>query len=61
MQARRMKTDITVTTEERVRLAGLIADRNSPAKVVWQARIVLATADGEPIKAICRAIRDRQI
>jgi transposase len=50
-----MKTDITVTTEERVRLAGLIADRNSPAKVVWRSRIVLATADGESVKAICRA------
>jgi transposase len=55
MQARGMKTDITVTTEERVRLAGLIADRNSPAKVVWRSRIVLATADGESVKAICRA------
>jgi transposase len=55
MQARRMKTDITVTADERVRLACLIADRNSPAKVVWRARIVLATADGDPIKAICRA------
>jgi hypothetical protein len=32
-----MKTDITVTTEERSRLAGLIADRNSPAKVVCPA------------------------
>lgn len=27
----------------------------SPSKVVWRARIVLASADGEPIKAICRA------
>ena len=50
-----MKTDITVTTEERVQLAGLIADCNSPAKVVWRSRIVLATADGESVKAICRA------
>ena len=49
MQARRMKTDITVTTEERARLAGLISDRNSPSKVVWRARIVLASADGKPI------------
>ena len=32
-----------------------MADRNTPVKVVWRARIVLATADGETIKAICRA------
>jgi transposase len=50
-----MKTDITVTTKDRARLAGLIADRNTPAKVVWRAEIVLATADGESVKAICRA------
>lgn len=56
MQARRMKTDITVTTEERARLSGLVADRNATSKVVWRARIVLASADGEPIKATCRAM-----
>ena len=49
-----MKTDISITAEDRTRLAGLIADRNTPAKVVWRARIVLASADGEPVKAICR-------
>jgi transposase len=50
-----MKTDLTVTPSERARLAALIADRNSPTKVVWRARIVLATADGDSVKAICRA------
>ena len=55
MQARRMKTDTTVTSEERARLANLIADRNTPAKVIWRARIVLLSADGETVKAICRA------
>jgi len=55
MQARRMKTDITVTSEERARLSNLIADRNTPAKVIWRARIVLLSADGETVKAICRA------
>jgi transposase-like protein len=50
-----MKTDLAVTTEERARLADLIADRNSPAKVVWRARIVLSTAEGKSVKAICRA------
>ena len=49
-----MKTDITVTTEDRVRLEGLIADRNTPAKVVWRAQIVLATADGDGTNAIMR-------
>ncbi len=55
MQAGCMKTDITVTSEDRVRLERLVADRNTPAKVVWRARIVLATADGESVKAIGRA------
>ena len=55
MQARRMKTDISVTSEERARLANLIADRNTPAKVIWRAHIVLLSADGETVKAICRA------
>ena len=54
MQAVRMKTDIKVTTEDRARLERLVADRNTPAKVLWRSRIVLATADGEPVKAICR-------
>jgi hypothetical protein len=55
MQAGCMKTDITVTSEDRVRLERLVADRNTPAKVVWRARIVLATADGESVKSIGRA------
>jgi len=49
-----MKTDITITSQDRVRLKRLIADRNTPAKVVWRAQIVVATADGESVKAICR-------
>ena len=32
-----------------------MADRNTPVKVVWRARIVLATADSGTVKAICRA------
>jgi transposase len=50
-----MKTDITVTADDRARIHHLLGDRNTPAKVVWRARIVLATADGENVKAICRA------
>ena len=49
-----MKTDITITVEDRVWLERLVADGNTPAKVVWRAQIVLATADGESVKAIAR-------
>ena len=49
-----MKTDITVTAQERTELEVLISNRNTPAKVVWRAEIVLATADGNTVKGICR-------
>ena len=32
-----------------------MADRNTRAKVVWRARIVLGSADGESVKAVARA------
>ena len=54
MQAGCMKTDIAITVEDRVWLERLVADRNTPAKVVWRAQIVVATADGESVKAIAR-------
>ena len=50
-----MKTDITISAEQRVALEQLVADRNTPAKVVWRARIVLGSADGESVKAVARA------
>ena len=37
---------VEVTTAERDRLEAVIADRNSPQKHVWRAKIVLLTADG---------------
>lgn len=37
---------ISVTAEDRVRLAAITADRNAPQKHVWRASIVLLTADG---------------
>lgn len=49
-----MKTDIAVTPQDRSRLEGLVGDRNTSAKIVWRARIVLASADGESVKAIAR-------
>lgn len=55
MQAGRMRTDIAVTAEDRLRLERLMASRNTPAKVVWRARIVLGSASGANAKAICRA------
>jgi transposase len=50
-----MKTDITITAQERAELERLVANRNTPAKVVWRAEIILASAAGESVKAICRA------
>jgi transposase len=49
-----MRTDITVTAEDRALLESMVAGRNTPAKSVWRARIVLLTADGAATKAICR-------
>jgi transposase len=50
-----MKTDITITAQERAELERLVANRNTPAKVGWRAEIILASAAGESVKAICRA------
>ena len=49
-----MRTGIVVevTAAERDRLDAIVADRNSPKKHVWRARIVLATADGLGTMAI---------
>ena len=38
--------EIEVSAADRARLEGIVADRNSPQKHVWRARILLATADG---------------
>src|SRR5687768_3422757 len=46
--------EIRVTPEERKALEGLIANRNTPAKVVWRAEIILATADGLGTSEIMR-------
>src|SRR5439155_2551809 len=37
---------IEVSAADRERLAAVVADRNSPQKHVWRARIILATAKG---------------
>jgi len=43
-----------VTPADRKRLEDQVADRNTPAKVVWRAEIMLATADGLETMAILR-------
>jgi len=45
---------IYVGPANRARLEAIITDRNSKAKAVWRARIVLATADGQGTNAIMR-------
>jgi transposase len=45
---------IYVSRANRARLEEMIADRNSPSKVVWRANIVLATADGLGTNAIMK-------
>ena len=45
---------IYVSLANRARLDAIIADRNSSAKTIWRARIVLATADGDGTNEIMR-------
>ena len=47
-ESRWMRKGITieVSAADRARLEAVVADRNSPQKHVWRARIVLLTADG---------------
>jgi transposase len=46
--------EIEVTAEDRMVLTALVGDRNTPAKIVWRARIILATADGAGTNEIMR-------
>jgi transposase len=47
---------IWLSPEDRARLDGWVADRNTPQKLVWRARIVLMWADGAGVTAIVRAL-----
>ena len=47
-------TTITLNEPERQALEGLVANRNTPAKVVWRAKIILATARGLGTMAVCK-------
>src|SRR3954469_610230 len=52
-----MSTDssIQLSPEDRATLEGWVANRNSPQKWVWRARIVLMWAQGDGLTAIVRA------
>jgi transposase len=43
-----MRKDVVVAANaaDRARLEAVVADRNSPQKYVWRARIILLTAEG---------------
>src|SRR5271167_3899640 len=45
---------VAVTAKDRAKLEAVVADRNSPQKHVWRARIVLLTAEGSGTVEIMR-------
>src|SRR5271166_6585654 len=49
------EADIRLSPEDRARLEGWVAGRNTPQKLVWRARIVLMWAEGAGVTAIIRA------
>ena len=49
------ESSIQLSPEDRARLEGWVADRNTPQKLVWRARIVLMWAQGAGVTAIVRA------
>ena len=48
------RTEIKLKRRDRVSLEAVVANRNSPQKHVWRARIVLPTADSLGTAAIMR-------
>ena len=51
---RRKDICLYLSPSNRTRLEGLIRDRNTPTKIVWRAKIILATAQGLGTMAIMR-------
>jgi hypothetical protein len=49
-----VRTNIQLSQADRRQLEAVVADRNSPQKHVWRAKIVLLTADGYGTAAIMR-------
>src|SRR3954469_25450229 len=54
MPGMRERIEIELTAKDRARLEAVVADRNSPQKHVWRARIVLVTAGVHGTAAIMR-------
>jgi transposase len=52
----RLGTAVRMSTTDRARLEAVVADRNSPQKHVWRAKIALAAADGCGTTAIGRRV-----
>ena len=50
------RISIELSPEDRAQLEGFVADRNTPQKLVWRARIVLLTAERAGTMAIVRAL-----
>ncbi len=50
----RQGINVDVSAADRVRLEAVVADRNSPQKHVWRARIILLTAEGSGTVEIMR-------
>lgn len=50
--------EIAVTLRDRKALEALIANRNTPSKVVWRAQIILATAEGCGTNEIMRHVTE---
>ena len=51
----RSGVSISVSAADRERLEAIVADRNTPQKHVWRARIVLLTADSLGTNAVMAA------
>ena len=50
----RQRIAVDVSPSDRRRLEAIVADRNSPQKRVWRAKVALAAADGHGTTAIGR-------
>src|SRR5271157_4302458 len=50
------EASIQLSAEDRARLEGWVAGRNTPQKLVWRARIILLWAQGAGVAATVRAI-----
>jgi hypothetical protein len=48
------RTNIQLSAADRNELESVVANRNSPQKHVWRAKIILLTADGHGTAAIMR-------